>query len=53
MQVSDHIFAVINGMEYTIDEIIEPQGFKVKEIHSTKVVLQNKSTLFSLYLEEK
>jgi len=53
MRMGKEAFAIINGMEYKIGETIEPQGFLVKKITSTKVVLQRKSEHIVLYLKEE
>ncbi len=53
MLAGNKAFAIINGMEYKIGEIIDPQGFLVKKITPAKVILQRKSEHIVLYLKEE
>ena len=54
MQMDNKQLAIINGMEYSIGEVLEPGGYTVLSISPTQVVLRVEGTdqTMTLYSEE-
>jgi len=53
MSVGKLLFAVINGMEYKIGDIINEYGYQVTKITPQKVVLQKNSERTVIFLKEE
>ncbi|MCG8618483.1 MAG: hypothetical protein MI802_19875 [Desulfobacterales bacterium] len=53
VSVAGKSFAVINGIEYTHNETILPEGYVVHQISPAQVVLKKAGKQFTIYLEEE